>query len=58
MNTVVVYCSQTGFTEKYAKWLAEDLSCEAVRYSERGLIDLSQCLLVSAICGKSQKDDQ
>ena len=35
MRTAVVYCSQTGFTEKYARWLAEDLGTEAVPYAER-----------------------
>lgn len=27
---VVVYCSQTGFTERYARWLADELGTEAV----------------------------
>ena len=30
MNRIVVYTSKTGFTEKYAKWIAEELQCEAV----------------------------
>lgn len=29
MKTIVVYRSSTGFTEKYARWIAEDLNCEA-----------------------------
>ena len=28
MKRIVVYESGTGFTEKYAKWIAEDLGCE------------------------------
>lgn len=35
MSTAIVYCSQTGFTETYARWLAEELGIEAVPYSER-----------------------
>ena len=28
MKSVVVYSSITGFTKKYAEWIAEDLGCE------------------------------
>ncbi len=41
MKVAVVYCSQTGFTKKYAEWLAEDVGCEAVPYADRGCIDLN-----------------
>lgn len=30
MNTMVVYSSQTGFTKRYAEWIAEELGCDAV----------------------------
>lgn len=40
MNIGIVYCSQTGHTQKYAHWLAESLGCEAVPYHERENIDL------------------
>lgn len=40
MRTAIVYCSQTGFTKRYADWLAEDLGCEAVPYAERSRIGL------------------
>lgn len=30
MNRIVVFNSKTGFTEKYARWISEELSCEAV----------------------------
>ena len=30
MERIVVYKSSTGFTAKYAKWIAEALGCEAV----------------------------
>lgn len=42
MRTAVVYCSQTGFTRKYAEWLAEDLGCGAVPYADRGRIALDE----------------
>ena len=41
MRIYIVYCSQTGFTEKYAKWLADDLNTAAVPYAERNKLDLS-----------------
>ncbi len=40
MRTAVIYCSQTGFTKKYADWLAEDIGCKAVPYSERNSVAL------------------
>lgn len=39
MRTAIVYCSQTGHTEKYAQWLADDLECPAYPYSERTRVD-------------------
>lgn len=30
IKKIVVYKSRTGFTEKYAHWIAEDLHCDAV----------------------------
>lgn len=31
MKTVVTYNSKTGFTKRYAEWIAEELGCNAVR---------------------------
>ena len=28
MKTVVVYRSKTGYTRKYAEWIAEELGCD------------------------------
>lgn len=42
MNTIIIYRSKTGFTEKYAKWLREDLSCDCVPYSARGTVDFDR----------------
>ena len=30
MSTVVVYSSQTGFTKRYAEWLAEELGLSLI----------------------------
>ena len=30
MRTIIVYSSQTGFTKKYAQWLAEELDAEGL----------------------------
>lgn len=30
METVIVYKSKTGFTEQYAKWIAEEIGCDVV----------------------------
>lgn len=43
MKTAVVYCSQTGFTEKYARWIAEEVGCAATPFNERGGIDVESC---------------
>ena len=32
MRRIVVYQSGTGFTAKYAGWIAQDLGCEAKEY--------------------------
>lgn len=42
MGTAIVYCSQTGFTKKYAGWLAEDLRCQAVPYANRSSVALDK----------------
>lgn len=34
MKTIVIYKSKTGFTKKYAKWIAEELSCDSLSVSE------------------------
>lgn len=39
MRRIVVYCSQTGFTKRYAEWIAQALECEAVAWSRH--IDFS-----------------
>ena len=34
MGTIVVYQSETGFTKKYAEWIAAELGCEAVPFKK------------------------
>lgn len=34
MKTIVIYSSETGFTQRYAQWIAETLGCEAVSWKE------------------------
>ena len=29
-NAIVLYKSSTGFSQKYAEWIAEELSCKAL----------------------------
>ena len=41
MNAIVIYRSKTGFTKRYAQWLAEDLGCEAAAYENRDKVELS-----------------
>lgn len=39
MKTVVIYTSQTGFTERYAKWISEALKCDAIPLAQAKEID-------------------
>lgn len=39
MSTVVVYSSQTGFTKRYAEWIAEELGCDAVSLDDDARFD-------------------
>lgn len=34
MKTIVIYQSKTGFTKKYADWIAQELACEAIPLEE------------------------
>ena len=42
MNTLIIYTSKTGFTEKYAQWLREDLGCDCVAFDQRNNVDLEK----------------
>lgn len=41
MKAIVIYRSKTGFTQRYAQWIAEELSCEAIPFREAHKCDLS-----------------
>ena len=41
MKTIVIYNSQTGFTKKYAQWIAEKTNGECVEFSKAKKLDLS-----------------
>ncbi len=42
MKILIIYYSKTGFTERYAKWLQEDLSCDCVSFAKRKGVDFSR----------------
>lgn len=42
MKAVVIYCSKTGFTRRYAEWIGEELACKVVSYEDRESIRLDQ----------------
>lgn len=41
-TTIIIYHSKTGFSQRYAQWLAEALDCQAVPYRERKTVRLSR----------------
>ena len=41
-GTLVIYHSKTGFSKRYAKWLAEDLHCQALPFRDRKHADLTK----------------
>lgn len=46
MGMVVAYSSQTGFTKKYAEWIAEELGCKAVSLDDEPRFDAGDCDVV------------
>lgn len=43
MKTMVVYESKTGFTAKYATWIAQALSCEAKELKRVSSVEIAEC---------------
>lgn len=41
MNALVAYTSQTGFTKRYATWIAEELDCQAATLKQADRLDLA-----------------
>ena len=42
MKTLVIYNSQTGFTKRYAQWIAEETSAQCVELKDAKKIDLNE----------------
>ncbi|ABX41379.1 flavodoxin domain-containing protein [Lachnoclostridium phytofermentans] len=42
MKLLVIYKSKTGFTEKYAKWISDELDCPAVSYEDLKTVNISE----------------
>ena len=61
MKTKIIYYSKTGMTAKYAKWLAEEMCCQAETWGKAKKDGLSDCdTVVFASCfhaGKIKKID-
>lgn len=45
-KVIVIYKSNTGFTEKYANWIAEELNCHAVSLEKISLSKIAQYEIV------------
>lgn len=45
-RSVIVYCSQTGFTKRYADWLAEEYGCSAIPFKQRKTADIENASVV------------
>lgn len=61
MKSIVIYNSQTGFTEQYAKWIAQALNAPCISLKEAQKFDFSsyQAIVFGswACAGKIQKGD-
>lgn len=56
MKTIVVYNSKTGFTRKYAEWIAQELECRAIpvkqaTYSDYDVILYGGWIMAGKIAG-------
>lgn len=41
-NIIVIYKSKTGFTERFAHWIGEELQCDIIPYTQRNTVNLEQ----------------
>lgn len=46
MKRMVIYQSKTGFTKKYATWIAQELSCEAKELKKVSSKEIEECDMV------------
>lgn len=40
-KSIVIYKSKTGFSERFAKWIGEELSCDTIPYAKRNTVNLA-----------------
>ena len=47
MKSVIVYYSKTGFTKRYADWIAEELHCDVIPYKDfmKGAADVNATVI-------------
>lgn len=41
-KTLLIYKSNTGFTQRYANWISEELPCDLVPYKKRNTVNLTE----------------
>lgn len=46
MKSILIYKSKTGFTEKYANWISEEINCKVVNISAIQKVDFNQYDLI------------
>lgn len=46
MKIGILYVSQTGHTQKYAQWLAEEFQTEAISFSDKNKLNIAECDVV------------
>lgn len=51
MKVCIIYHSKTGFSRRYAQWLAEELGCQPTPYRERGRINLPEYGIIVLLGG-------
>ena len=52
MKTIVIYNSQTGFTKRYAQWIAEEINADCVELSIAKNTDLDSYDAIVFGCGR------
>lgn len=50
-ETIVIYSSKTGFSQRYAQWLAEELNCQALPFRDRKDVSLTAYRTIILIGG-------
>ena len=53
MKTLIIYSSQTGFTKKYATWIAEELQADCILLKDAKKINLDdyENIIYGSSCG-------